>query len=152
MTKKSKLLDMFETMVKSTIDEQGVYPHVMISIDYKEQINVSALACSPEEAAAEFWKQTGVCEEIVFGLDMTTAPGQGTKYDDALVLAYWKRPDAETNLADLENFTIGVINYQNEPRIVDEIDWDNEHWKVTFPSMLRHFHPGSIIRVQRSNA
>jgi len=73
----------------------------------------------------------------MLGLDRTTKPGQGTEFADVLTCVLWDAQKDEFTAKEWREWLkIGVINYQNEPRIVRPIDWDNEYWNGRFKEEL----------------
>lgn len=114
------ILEVFYEICSKMIDEKGIYPHQAIFINDKDKISVCALMVPPLAVISWALKQTETAKEIVFGLDCTTKPGQGTEFADVLVVFHWER--------SFPTFQIGVVNYQNEPRIVRPIDWENQFW------------------------
>lgn len=119
--KGSNLLKQFHGVLDSGIDEKGVWPHICL-VRTAAGIEFQSLALTPEEALRHIQTQLTTRAddilELVFGLDMTTRPGQGTLYADVLALGWWH--DGV--------WTSGVIDYQNEPRAIEPINWDNAHW------------------------
>lgn len=116
---------MFWKSVSEAIDAEGVYPHHMIIVDKDNKIIFCALDLDVKSVLIQALKAImEECKELIFGLDRATKDGQGTEFADVLTCAHWK--DGV--------WTIGVINYQHEPRIVREWDWNNEFWKA---QMLR---------------
>jgi len=133
-------------MIERVIDEEGVYPHQGMARKQDGKLEVLALAVDVPTLIKTFWNKLGDSEEVIFGLDMTTRPDQGTRYADALVLAHWRK-DPSKELADPSCLRVGVINYQHEPRIVDPIDWDNSHWDHWVRSVFPTYRPPFLIRV-----
>jgi len=140
---------MYEGMISTAIDEEGVYPHQSLFREKCGKIDVVVIVGPPRDAINQFWNRLGSYEEVCFGLDMTTRPGQGTKYADALVFVHWQR-EADKKLMDPSCFKVGVINYQHEPRKVDPIDWDNEFWQEEFLKILATARPEFLVRVESS--
>lgn len=110
--------EIFWEMVAGSIDEEGVYPQQMITVE-DGALCVHALCINPPQIMQLVKRKIaeGV-EELIFGLDRTTKPGQGTEFADVLTCGHYK--DGQ--------WRVGVINYQHEPRIVRDWDWDNEFW------------------------
>jgi len=142
------LPETFMGMVKIAIDEEGVYPHQMISMDKDGGLQVHAMAVEVPDLVQHFWNKLGESEEVIVGIDMSTRPDQGTRYADALVVAYWKRA-AGKKLTDPSCLQVGVINYQNEPRIVDDYDWENTHWDHWVRSVFPTYRPPFLVRVEQ---
>lgn len=114
------ILEAFYEISSKMIDENGIYPHQAIFIDSEDKISMCALVVPPMAVINWALTQIKTAKELVFGLDCTAKPGQGTEFADVLVVFHWER--------SFPTFQIGVINYQNEPRIVRTIDWENQFW------------------------
>lgn len=115
-------------LVESSVDEEGVYPQHCVFTDKEGQMTLLALAVSGEQAinvAVEKVK-SGEAVELVVGIDMWTKEGQGTEFADVIVVCHFKDG----------NVRVGVIDYQNEPRIVRPLRWDNEHWPAVMMKRL----------------
>lgn len=141
------LTDDYFDVIERAIDEKGVYPHQGLVLKKDNKLEMHALIVGVPELVAHFWNQLGDSEEVIYGIDMTTRPDQGTRYADALVLAHWTR-DPSKKLTDPSCLRVGVINYQHEPRIVDPIDWDNSHWDHWVRSVFPKYRPPFLIRVE----
>ncbi|MCK9459551.1 MAG: hypothetical protein M0R80_07925 [Proteobacteria bacterium] len=111
---------MFWETISVAIDADGVYPHQMIIVDKDDKMTMCAMDVDYKQILIHAFKEIALrnCKELIFGVDRTTREGQGTEFSEVLTCAHWK--DGV--------WTIGVINYQNEPRIVRDWDWDNEFW------------------------
>ncbi len=130
---KQDLPEMFWTIAESSVDVEGIYPHHAFSLQ-DGKLTCVALMIDPPEVLAVIKKLiTDGAEEIIYGLDRMTRPGQGTEFADVLTCGHYK--DGK--------WRIGVINYQHEPRIVREWDWDNEFWTeaMEYELGLRTTHP-----------
>ena len=137
-----KVVDAFEQWCSTAVDEKGIYPFPMIAITNDGTMEVSALAVSATEAIEHFMKKIVKREvkAIMFGLDRTTNPGQGTEFADVLTCALWEARKDEFGSGEWREWlTIGVVNYQNEPRIVRPIDWKNEFWNKKLKEELDGF-------------
>ena len=142
------LIETYFHAIERAIDEKGVYPHQGL-LRKGEGLEVHALALDFPELVRHFWDQLGESDEVIYGVDMTTRPGQGTRYADALVVVHWTR-DRDKKLADLSCVKVGVINYQHEPRIVDPIDWDNSYWDGWVRGVFPKYRPSLLVRVERT--
>ncbi len=147
------LVEEFERMVAVGIDENGVYPHPGMILDIDGKLIVCALDLKPDEIFQWFWNAVTIenAQEVIFGLDRSTKPGQGTEFNDVLTCCHWRE-----DLADGESpkwsraFRIGVINYQYEPKIVRPIDWDNEFWKKQMGAEVRQFTPPFRMKITKN--
>ena len=131
-----KFIQSYMGIVKSSVDKEGIFPHIVISKTDKEKLVIGYIDMNDMKDVwrqlMKFWKQptdSGKVVEMIFGVDRTTKPGQGTLYDDCLPFIYVNRSNGSTT-----KLKIGVINYDVK-RIgtkidpVDEkIDWDNPLW------------------------
>ena len=131
---KQTLVEQYLSVVENAIDEEGVYPQWGIVKNTEGLISVEALAIDAPEIYQWFWRQ--VCEnqaaEIVFGLDRKTLPGQGTEFADCITICHWEYVQRKW----ATSYKVGVLNYQNEPRIVRGIDWNNSFWQEQFSAEL----------------
>jgi hypothetical protein len=145
----NELIEMFSQMISLAIDEKGVYPHQMVSRQ-GEAVRVTALAVdNAGQAINKAWDEINDgADELAIGIDMMTKPDQGTEFADALVLGHFTRQEGKMT-TNPECWRIGVINYQNEPRIIRDIDWENSHWDVEFRKLLKRF---CMFTVQKANA
>lgn len=137
-----KVVEAFEQWCSTAVDEKGIYPFPMIAIANDGTMEVSALAVSPTEAIEHFMKKIVKREvkAIMFGLDRTTKPGQGTEFADVLTCALWEARKDEFGPGEWREWlTVGVVNYQNEPRIVRPIDWGNAFWNEKLKEELDGF-------------
>lgn len=130
-----KFIQAYLGVVKSSVDEGGIYPHIVISKTDKEKLMIGYIDMNDMKDVwrqlMKIWKHvtdSGKVVEMIFGVDRTAKPGQGTLYDDCLPFIYANRTNGELKLK------VGVINYDVK-RIgtkidpVDEkIDWDNPLW------------------------
>jgi hypothetical protein len=135
-----KVVEAFEHYCSNAVDEKGIYPLPMVAIKNDGSMEMSAMAVSAPEAIEEFMRKIVVKREvkaIMLGLDRTTKPGQGTEFADVLTCVLWDAQKDDFGPGEWrEWFKVGVINYQNEPRIIRPIDWENEFWKNHFKEEL----------------
>lgn len=136
MTKDKTLPELFHELSAGAIDESGIYPQQLAYKEADGKVAVYSLAVPPGEILDKVWSvlETGI-EELIFGLDMTTLPGQGTEFADVLIIAYYKNKFG-SDPVDPENWKIGALNYQHEPRIVRTTDWNNNHWDKVMRDLL----------------
>lgn len=131
------------------VDAKGMQPFGW-SRCKDDKREVFFLAVGPEDSARLFWQTIGMApadkqrEELLWGWDMTTLPGQGTEFADAYVFVHWTRVPGK-KLACAEAFRVGVINYQHEPRIVRPVDWNNEYWTGWVRNFLGQHHPPFLL-------
>jgi hypothetical protein len=113
------LVEMFCGLVDPSIDERGVYPHHALVMSQDDKLTMMALDLFPEQVlramVVEILKGA---KELIYGLDRTCLDGQGTTLGDCVAGVYW-------NGTEFKPF---IIEYQHSPRIVKEINWDNEFW------------------------
>jgi len=149
------LIEQFESYVANCIDEKGVYPFPMFTIDKDDKLIVSALAINADVALEKFWLDiTCHCaKEVILGLDRATKEGQGTEFADVLTCFHWKDwsdsecPPERNNWSHW--FKYGVINYQHEPRIVRPMDWKNEFWNGRMEAELSGCQPRTRISIKK---
>ena len=142
------LVNDFEQMIKIVIDEKGVYPQQGIVLTFDDKLEINALALKPDQIFNWFWDN--VCnksaKEVIFGLDRSTKEGQGTEFADVLTCCHWSEKFIESEGTWGSAFRIGVINYQNAPRIVRPMDWNNEFWKKTMSEELEYYKRQFVVR------
>lgn len=145
-----ELLQPFCDWVARTIDGEGVYPFPAMSrLRDSSKIEIAALALEPLEVIDHVWNQI-TCEEateVIFGLDRSTRPGQGTEFADVLTCAHWFRGFHDSWNAAWRLF---VINYQHHPRLVREPDYENEFWNGQIMEELLSRCPSMRIRTTRA--
>ncbi len=150
-SEKPNLVEMFEHVISLSIDERGVYPQQGIVMNFKDELQINALALTPEEIHRWFWGEVSAgASEVIFGLDRTTKEGQGTEFSDVLTCCHWSEAFIDENVNWGQAFRIGVINYQNEPRIVRPMDWDNEFWKKQMTKEILAFRPPFRIKIKKN--
>lgn len=121
----------FHEVISRAIDEQGVFPHQCLDIK-DGKVTMSAVAINDPAQAYVYVKSimlTRKPDQLAFGLDRFCKEGQGTTLNDCITGAY-------RNEGTWKPF---VIEYQNEPRIVKPIDWENAFWNERIMEDLRHF-------------
>ena len=134
------LLTKFHEYISRIIDEKGIHPFPGMAIIEDGKMEVAAL-CEATTAFDWFWDQvtTKQSKECIFGLDRSTDDRQGTEFDDVLTCVHWAEGMDGKEWAT--SFRIGVINYQNEPRIVREFDFSNAFWMERMTSEVKSFRP-----------
>lgn len=122
------LADMFHHAVSIAIDADGVYPH-QARRRTKAGIQVFALDLSHMQVMDLTIQRAreSETEELIFGLDRLTKPGQGTEFEDVLPAAWFRKG---------VGWKVGVINYQPDPLIVRPWDWHNVFWISTITHEL----------------
>ncbi len=120
-TSGKSLADTFHDLISTAIDAEGVYPQQAIGINHGGRMTMMALDLSGEATLHLMRGEVakGIYQELIFGVDCYTKPGQGTTLADVIVSGWWS---AATG------WRIGIIEYQHEPRIVKPWCWDNGHW------------------------
>jgi len=114
----SDLLKMYHDLVSLSIGESGVYPHHAIAIRKDAGVEMLVLDLSPKQVFLLISKKIKESDELIFALDRTCKDGQGTTLGDCVAGLHWIE-------GELKPF---IIEYQDSPRIVKEIDWNNEFW------------------------
>ncbi|MFL7904702.1 hypothetical protein ACJ41P_26480 [Azospirillum argentinense] len=125
---------LYHQTIGAAIDADGISPHHCI-VRKGESLTVAALALSPGGVLAYLRRtieREGV-DELVYGLDRFTKPGQGTSLGD-VVAGGWYRRD--------RGWRIGIIEYQHEPRIVLPWCWDNAFWNAAVARELSQVFSG----------
>lgn len=125
------LPDEYHRHISLAIDEKGVYPHQMLVEDKDGKLGVYALALpEPHQVLTAMLKALmEKPKQLIYGMDRYCKEGQGTTLGDCIAGAYWNG----------EAWRPFVIEYQNEPRIVKPLDWNNAWWKKAIKSELTDF-------------
>jgi hypothetical protein len=123
------VVGIFQKLVESSIDEEGVFPHQMIFEDCNGKLNMVAIALYDSIQCMMLLKKTfdKGAKKIIFGLDRLCKEGQGTTLGDCVAGHYWNG----------EIWQPFVLEYQNEPRIVKPIDFENNFWNQQLKRELR---------------
>jgi hypothetical protein len=123
---KNHLPTVFFDMVSGTIDETGIFPPPLLAKKSDGTLEVGVIS-GPPQLVFHVAKQHFVdaeCVEFVYGLDRYTKPNQGSEFNDVFVGAFCEKRNG------IYIWKPYVINYQNEPRIVRDYDWNNEVWNT----------------------
>lgn len=123
-----ELPTLYHNHIGICIGQGGVYPHVMMVEDPQNKLGVFALDLKPEQVMKKA-VDTLIKEkpkQLMFGLDRYSKPNQGTTLGDLIGGLYWNG----------DGWRPFIIEYQDEPRIVKPLDWDNPYWKE---SLKREF-------------
>lgn len=114
------VIDKFQHMVAGLLDNNGVYPHVLVfeksdgvtNIEFIDQREPGmALAHSLNRLIEERPKY------LVFGVDRFSLPDQGVNTKDFVSVYFW----------DDDAWRFGIIEYEHEK--VVGLRWDCEFWK-----------------------
>ena len=121
----------FYDVVLNSIDNDGIRnPHLIVvfsdgtSAMYAVENNVFAAMYSIIQKLIT--ERANDISEIIYGLNRFTKEGQGTEFADAFAGAYFSN-------GEWKPF---VINYQDEPRIVRDYDWNNQFWNAAITTEL----------------
>lgn len=134
----NSLLQHFEKMVAGTLDNNGVFPHILIfeksdSSIQKEFINLS----EPYHVLCHCLNR--LVEErpkyLVFGLDRYAMPDQGVNTTDFLSFYFW----------DDGAWRFGIIEYQDEKIVGTR--WDCTFWNNKQELEIKQAL-GSLLRVK----
>ena len=134
------LVEQFYAYVCNLIDEEGIYPIPGMAIMPDGEQHIAAIT-EPKLAYEWFWKQVTVngAEECIFGLDRTTKEEQGTEFADVLTCCHWRENMDGKKWGT--SFRIGVIDYQREPRIARQWNWENQFWIEKMTGEAKSFRP-----------
>lgn len=145
------LIDDYHKFVAGMINYKGIFPCPGMSLNGDGQLAIASIT-SATASFDWFWNQITIEQsvECVFGLDLSTLPGQGTEFDSVFVCAHWT--DGMDGKPWHSSFRIGVINYQDEPRIVRDFDFDNEFWTAQFTKYLRPQRPAMRMTVSTAKS
>lgn len=120
------LIEEFYTQIRSILEEEGeLSPHRGMSRGGNDLIKEHVIDLGYVDFIRNFWEVVSASDEVIYAFDVSTRSGQGTLYDDAIIIVHWVR-----NPDDAENRTlrVGVINYKTDPLTIDPIDWENHFW------------------------
>jgi hypothetical protein len=136
----SDLREIFYKIVEPQFDEDGC-PNLCLYLDKDNRLLVDSLGSKSyrEILRHAVMRRVEGALELVIGVDRSTAEGQGTEFKDVYTCAYWKCIQSTNKLSSSGDWQIGVINYQAEPKIVREWDWDNEFWKKQMGDEIRNY-------------
>jgi len=154
--KEQDIKTMFYNYVASTIDKEGVYPYPAMwrMLDKKiltdgcpEEdalvLNVGAMDLKPHQVVLHLLRQRlEGATELIYGIDRSTRPNQGTTLSDVLTCGYWS-----TNTG----WQIGVIEYNvsNQGKTVLPWNWNNTFWTDTVLAEINH-HEQTIKRLTQT--
>lgn len=118
-------------MVAESLDSDGVYPHICVCQPAEGKLEVQLLYYDYSQVIAHCaqLKLLGATE-IMFGVDRTTKEGQGTEFKDVLTCGHWQCDNG---------WRIAVLNYQYEPRILRDFDWDNAFWSAAMLEEIQRY-------------
>lgn len=141
----------FHEYVDGVIDEKGVYPFPGMALRQDGKLEIAAIT-DGNLAYRWFWEQITQhnAAEVIFGLDRTTKPDQGTEFNDVLTCCHWR--DGLDGNPWQTSFRIGVIDYQHEPRIVRPWNWTNEFWLERMGTEIKNCRPGFRVRTEKAKA
>jgi hypothetical protein len=149
----TELVNAFFDYVATDIDEKGIFPSPCLWRERGGKLNLGALALDPKATTEFFIDKIALegVEEIMFGLDRSTKPDQGTEFADVLTCAHWRdlSSKGEGQGAWSKWLRVGVINYQHEPRIVRPIDWNNGFWIAQVASEIQSRFPATKMEATR---
>lgn len=141
----------FHESVERMIDKKGVYPQPGMALRQDGKMEIAAIT-DAQLAYRWFWEQItqNYAIEVIFGVDRTTQPDQGTEFNDVLTCCHW-REGMDGNPWQT-SFRIGVIDYQNEPRIVRPWNWANKYWSERMGTEIKNCRPGFRVRTEKAKA
>lgn len=92
---------------------------------------MAALAASPADSYVFLKRKFREIQpvKVIFGFDRWLKNEQGTTLKDGLSVSYY----------DKGVWRFGIMEYQNEPRIVKPINWDIEFWQKTLRKEIGNF-------------
>lgn len=130
------------SMIRVAIDSKGVYPHQAIVKHSDGKLSMMSLAVSqPQEAMMSVFSQwiREETAEVIYALDRVAKPGQDTTLGDLVAGGWW----------DGTKWKPFIIEYQHEPRIVKEINWENEFWNAALTKEFGYFDSLRAIRIEK---
>lgn len=128
--KEVDVVDTYYNLIGIAINKHGVYPQHLILIDKHDKMLLMSLDLSVSQCisamVASFREGP---KKLIMGLDRMCMPNQGTTLGDCIAGFYWNG----------EKWATFVIEYQNEPRIVKPIEWNNPWWNSVLTKELKTF-------------
>jgi len=147
---------MFYNYVADVIDTKGVYPYPAMwrMLDKKllsdgcppEEalaLNVGAMDLKPHQVILHLLRaRMEGAVEMIYGIDRSTKPGQGTTLSDVLACAYWSTDTG---------WLVGVIEYNvsDQGKTVLPWNWHNPFWTELVLGEITH-HEQTIKRLTQS--
>lgn len=127
------LLKKFVKHVEAILEPRGVFPHVALwRLAGENKLNMAAIAINEPDQVLGYVLDRLInepVEELVFGLDRYSKPGQGVSTKDFLCVYHY--------LAD-EGWLYGVLEYQYKPRIFKPIHWRHPVWAEIMAGDVEH--------------
>lgn len=108
----------------SYIGPEGVSPGLGVLVDEDGQMTILAMAISSRDFRRHVSDQISQMENpesACFAFDCFARDGQGTTLQDLLVIYQWSK--SKWSFA-------GIVEYQDEPRLIKPLNTDNDHWNV----------------------
>ena len=126
------LMKSYFDYIKICIDEKGVFPHQCMAVNQKDELVLMALMVNSDSALFKIVEmiKSNDYKEIIWSLDRYCKEGQGTTLNDCLAGFHWKE----------NNFISFIIEYQNEPRIVCEPNYQNPHWNAMLEREIKRMN------------
>ncbi|MCA1909221.1 MAG: hypothetical protein LDL39_12760 [Magnetospirillum sp.] len=122
------LPDTFHKMIAGAVGIDGIFPHqALILTDAGLQVFALDLSHGQVMRLMMLRARESVSQELIFGLDRSTRPDQGTEFADVLPAAWYRRG---------LGWKVGVINYRPDPLLVRPWDWDNSFWTAAINAEL----------------
>ena len=134
----SSLKEIFYKIVEPLIDEDG-RPNICVYLDRDNKLLVDSMSGLDYRQILRHivTRRVEGALELLFGVDRTTAEGQGTEFSEVYTCGYWKWGQFG-KLSENGTWEIGVINYSSNLKIVREWDWHNEFWKKQMGDEIRN--------------
>ena len=132
MKKQPLLLKTFLSMATLSIDDKGIYPHILMYETQDGKTAVHAMALDPEPLYMAIKrimdKENPV--QLIVGLDRSNKEGQDIdmKYHSVLTIAYYA----------MGMWSIGAMPYASADEI-GEIQWKNKWWNTAVGKELKTF-------------
>jgi len=129
----NKILDAFLSMCKNSINEEGIYPHIVVYETPDGQTTITAMALNPEELYPAVKKimheQKPI--QLIIGMDRSNKEGQDVdmKYHSVLTIAYYA----------IGKWSVGIMPYASKDEVGDVV-WDNVWWNTVVNKELKGFN------------
>jgi hypothetical protein len=128
------LLKTFLSMAKTSIDDKGIYPHILIFQDQDGKNSIASMAINNPDEYYEAVKKIMDKEkpiQLIMGMDRTNLDGQSIdmKYHSVLTFAYYA----------MGKWSVGAMPYASADDI-GEVQMNNDWWIKAINRELKSFN------------
>jgi len=120
------IISVFTRLLKSSISEDGVFPHIMV-IDGESGRQIAAISSNaPFDEIVSMVSNTENCTSVIFGIDNTARPCFGIDSDFVQVF-YVSADEAK----------FGYLQYESGKFKEESISWGHEIYEELYKSLLK---------------